>query len=152
MLVADEEKEFAVMTSVSGLPFHDYWLEGEAPEYPLPRVVADIVENDFGGVVSAFAKKYSVQAPSTNQWCRGKWIIYDGQLYSPQHRHERWVKNQDIHQPVIKLVDLISINYASSDKIFSKEIGCPLNIVQGWIRKGWIIFDGVIYSPLRRIT
>ena len=149
--VSDELKDFAIITGFGGHPFHDFWLDSDAPRYPLPRAVHEIVDSDFNGVTSAFARENEVKAEAAHQWVRGKWIIYGEYLYSPQLRHDRWSKKQQMDQPIALIADLINFNYSGSDKAFSDDVGHQLKIVQSWVRKGWIIFNGTVYSPIRPI-
>jgi len=149
--VADEQKEFVVITALRGFPFHDFWQEGNAPIKKLPRLVSEVVKTDFEGKNGEFGRAYGVQTESANQWCRGKWVIYENELYSPQHRHDKWVEKQVINEPLITFSDLIFLNYAGNDRLFAKENGPSLVVVQSWIRNNWLIFNGAMYSPQRRI-
>lgn len=152
LLVSDGDKEYVVCTVYKGPRFHDYWLEGDNPERSVPRLVRSIIKNDFKDKIGHFSSAYNVVTESAHQWRRGNWIIYDGSLYSPQCRHERWVKEQGINVPVVTFEDLIWLKYSGDLRLFMKENGIQLPIVQSWIKGGWIIFKGMMYSPQRLIS
>ena len=152
LLVSDGDKEYVICTIYKGPRFHDYWLEGKNPKKTLPRTVRNIIKNDFLRKTSEFAAAYNVAAESAHHWQRSNWILYDGELYSPKHRHERWVKEQDINVPLITFDDLIFSNYCGDPNQFVKKNGHSFTIVQSWIKGGWIIFKGMMYSPQRLIS
>jgi len=150
ILVESNDKTYGVLTKFKGMPFHDFWAEGAESDYLTPEFIDDIVENKFSGKNSLFSNKYNVIPESVQQWRRGGYFLYENQVYSPQRRHDEWSKNQGVVK-ITNLGDLINLKYSGSDKLFSEKNKLSLSVVQSWIRKGWVIFKGVIYSPIRRI-
>ena len=148
LVVRDGDKIYVVCIVYKGPRFHDFWRDGDSPNNPSPRLVDDIISQDFDGKNSEFAKHHRVNAETSNQWRRGSWIVYDSVLYSPQYRHQKWVEKQNL-DVLVTFEDLIWLKYSGDARQFMEENGYTVNIVQTWIKCGWIIYDGLMYSPRR---
>ncbi len=51
----------------------------------------------------------------------------------------------------MKLIDYIAANYGGSQTAFSEAQGVKLPQVTQWIKKKFIVIDGVLYSPRRKL-
>lgn len=48
------------------------------------------------------------------------------------------------------LIDYIKTHYGTQ-KAFAEAIGANQPLVSVWVNKGWIVQDGVLYSPKRQL-
>ena len=151
ILVLDGEKEYVVCTVYDGPRFHDFWMDGEAPIKPTSSLLSDVIKADYHDSVEEFGEINKFNIQSVGQWSKGGWIIYEGTIYSPNRRHNRWVCKQLVGEFPTTLEDLIAINYSDNQRLFCKQNKISLQSVQSWLREGWLIHDGVIYRPQRSL-
>lgn len=49
------------------------------------------------------------------------------------------------------LIDYIEANFSGNQSAFARHMGKSRQKVNGWIRDGWIVVDGRLYSPRQGI-
>ena len=49
------------------------------------------------------------------------------------------------------LIDYIAANFAGNQSAFARHMSRSRQKVNGWIKDGWIVVDGKLYSPRQDI-